>query len=47
MKYVSFATEDENLNAKQALPNKVYKLLNFRENLSNEEDTTTLVKNSV
>ena len=46
MKCVSFAMQlNENLNAEQAaLTNKVYNHLSFKENLSNEEDTTTLDK---
>ena len=37
---------NEYLFAKQAaLPNKVYNHLSFKENLSNEEDATTLDKN--
>ena len=37
---------NENLNAKQAaMLNKVYNYLSFKENLSNEENATTLDKN--
>ena len=37
---------NENLYTKQAaLPNKVYNHLSFKENLSNEEDATTMYKN--
>ena len=46
MSFLKPSKLEKYVNAKQAaLPNKVYYNLSFKENMSNEEDATTLDKN--